>query len=169
MKIFTSVTGKNMQKEEKNFMRNYRKSAEIVELANAFEDCTLPPGKLTHEVYLTIIFRHLFFNSPAEAESLIRDSLRRYYFEHNIASTGANGYHETLMLFWIEKISFYLENFGAKLSFLELANGVIRNFKDANLPFGFYSRERLFSAEARTKRLEPDLIGQCEKTAAISN
>jgi hypothetical protein len=147
----------------------YLKSAEIVELANAFEDCTLPPEKLTHKVYLTIIFWHLFFNSSGEAESLIRNSLRRYCFEHNIASTEQGGYHETLMLFWIEKISFYLENFGAKLSFLELANGVMRNFNDQSLPFRFYSRERLFSAEARTKRLEPDVIRQSEKTAAIFN
>jgi len=93
MKIFTSIDGKNMQDEEKDFMRTinqqiqYRKSAEIVELVNAFEDCTLPPEKSTHEVYLTIIFWHLFFNSLAEAKSLIRSGLRRYRFERNIAST----------------------------------------------------------------------------------
>lgn len=139
MKIFTTVNGKNMLKEKRNFMRrmnpkvhNYRKSAEIVELANAFEDCTLPPEKLTHEVFLTIVFWHLFFNSSAEAESLIRSSLRRYCFEHNIALTDANTSQETLMLFWIEKIRFYLERFGEKLSFLELANGVIRKFNDQN-------------------------------------
>jgi len=34
------------------------------------------------------------------------------------------------MIFWIEKISFYLKNFGAKLSFLELANGLILHFKE---------------------------------------
>jgi hypothetical protein len=159
MKIITSASGKNMLKEKRNFMRkihrkvpHYRKSAEIVELAEAFEDCTLPPEKLTHEVYLTIIFWHLFFNSPAEAELLIRNSLRRYCFEHNIASTDESVYHEATMLFWIEKIRFYLERFGEKLSFLELANGVMRNFKDPNLSFGSYSREHLFSPRPEFQR-----------------
>ncbi len=147
----------------------YRKSAEIIELANAFENCTLPPEKLTHQVYLTIAFWYLFFNSPIEAQSLIRNSIRRYCFEHNIASTETGGSHETLMLFWVQMVSFYMSRFGAKCSFLELANGVIRYFKDADLPFRFYSRECLFSEKARIEWLEPDLIRQSEKPAAVIN
>lgn len=139
---------------------HYRKSAEIIELANAFENGTLPPEKWTHEVYLTIAFWHLFFNPPIEAQALIRNDIRRYCFENNIASTDNRAGHETLMFFWVQMVSFYMKRFGAKLSFLELANGVMRNFKDQNLPFRFYSRECLFSAQARTEWLEPDLILQ---------
>lgn len=132
-------------------------------MANAFENGTLPPEKWTHEVYLTIAFWHLFFNSPIEAQSLIRNGIRRCCFENNIAPTAANGYHETLMLFWIQMVGFYMKRFGAKRSFLELANSVIRHFKDQNLPLRFYSRECLSSAKARTKWLEPDLILQSIK------
>ena len=139
---------------------HYQKSAEIIELANAFEDGTLPPEKWTHEVYLTIAFWHLFFSPPVEANTLIRNSIRRYCFEHNISPAVTKGYHETLMLFWIQMISFYMKRFNKTCSFLELANGVIRNLKDQNLPFRFYSRECLFSAEASTGWLEPDLIKQ---------
>lgn len=74
---------------------------------------------------------------------------------HGTPNTDASGYHETLTMFWLLTI----EEFVGKTKYgglAELANRLIA-VCDAKLPFKFYSRERLFSADARARYVEPDL------------
>jgi hypothetical protein len=66
-------------------------------------------------------------------------------------------YHETLTLFWLGHVRSFLEgerNEGRSL--VSLANELAAS-ADKNLPLAYYTRERLFSCEARAAWVEPDL------------
>ena len=74
---------------------------------------------------------------------------------HGTPNTDASGYHETLTMFWLLTIEEFLGKTKCG-SLTELANRLIASC-DTKLPFKFYSRERLFSADARARYVEPDL------------
>jgi len=64
-------------------------------------------------------------------------------------------YHETLTVFWMRTVAdFNASKNGTSL--VDTANELVTNF-DKNYPLRFYSRERLFSDEARTGFVEPEL------------
>ena len=64
-------------------------------------------------------------------------------------------YHETITLFWVRLLA-HARAIASKES---LENVVEANpqLLEKDFPFAYYSRERLFSENARTKWMEPDL------------
>ena len=64
-------------------------------------------------------------------------------------------YHETLTVFWMRAVDDFSrsENFD---SVVDKINALIEKC-DKDYPFKFYSREYLFSDEARANFVEPDL------------
>ena len=76
---------------------------------------------------------------------------------HDIVTTPTGGYHETLTIFWLRVVRSFLEggrNEGRSL--VSLANELAAE-ADSGLPLRHYTRERLFSPEARAGWVEPDL------------
>ena len=74
------------------------------------------------------------------------------------ANTDSSGYHETLTVFYVRVIADYLEHTateGASDAVLEADLIATRGARE--LPLEYYSRERLFSVEARRRWLKPDL------------
>jgi hypothetical protein len=65
-------------------------------------------------------------------------------------------YHETLTVFWIRTVADFLGSRNAG-SLIETANELVARF-DKHYPLKFYSRELLFSDEARARYIEPDAI-----------
>jgi hypothetical protein len=64
-------------------------------------------------------------------------------------------YHETITLFWVHLLSrAYVASHGKRLEDIVHANPQLL---EKNFPLAYYSRERLFSDEARTSWVEPDL------------
>lgn len=136
----------------------YRSGEEIRTLVDAFEDCTLPHASWTHAAHLTVAFWYLLHHPLHEATDLIREGIKRYNKSKGILTTPTGGYHETLTIFWIRTVHNYLKSHNNKEhSLTALANSLIKTCADAKMPFNFYSREHLFSSEARANFVEPDL------------
>lgn len=136
----------------------YRTAFEIVRLVGEFEAGELPREKWTHAAHLTVaLWYHL--NTPAaEVTNRVRAGIKRYNAAHGIVTTPTGGYHETMTLFWIAIVAKHLrESSGREHSFVGLANSLIERYGDKNLPFIYYTRERLFSTAARAKWHAPDL------------
>lgn len=134
----------------------YRTIAEITELVEAFERCTLPRGKWTHAAFLTVVLWYLHMQPTAKARILLRNSINRYNFENNIARGQTGSYNETLTVFWLRIVNEFIKNHSRDYSFVDLANLLIERFADCALPLRHYSSERLFSAEAQMTWLRPD-------------
>ena len=135
----------------------FRTFAEVETLALEFECCTLPRAGWTHEAHLTVALWYLARHPHAEATRLIREGIKRYNHACGIVTTPTSGYHETITLFWIRIVSEYLMCVSnERCSLVHLANGLLARC-DKSLPLKYYSRERLMSAEARARWVEPDL------------
>lgn len=134
----------------------YQTLSEIENLIRAFEDCTLPRSEWTHPAHLTVALWYLTHYSETEATNCIRNHIQRYNSAKGIKTTKDSGYHETITLFWIRIISQYLAT-KSNEEFLNLANGIIENYANKNLPFEYYSHNLLMSWSARINWVEPDL------------
>ena len=64
-------------------------------------------------------------------------------------------YHETMTMFWMRTVAdFDASRNGASL--LEKTNAIVETY-DKEYPLRFYTRERLFSDEARAAFIEPNI------------
>jgi hypothetical protein len=129
----------------------------IRELIDGFENGTLPKEQWTHQAHLLMALWYLWTYSTDEAIPRICEGIQKY----NVASGGVNtdtsGYHETLTQFWISVVATFLERNITEMSVEVLAHKLIQQNYAASLPLDYYSRERVFSVEARKIWLPPDL------------
>lgn len=135
----------------------FRTTGEVLSLLRRFDDCTLPRDEWTHAAHLTVALWHLLEYEWDEAVSRVRAGIQRYNAAHGIRTTPTSGYHETLTLFWMHHVRAFLEEGRNEArSLVALAND-LADSADSRLPFEYYTRERLFSVEARAAWVEPDL------------
>ena len=135
----------------------FRTTEEILALVRRFEDCTLPREEWTHAAHLTVALWHLLQFDWPEAVARVRRGIKRYNAAHGIRTTPTGGYHETLTLFWLRTVRAFLEaERNEARALVRLANELTAS-ADKSLPLEHYTRERLFSPEARANWVEPDL------------
>ena len=138
-------------------MTTFRTAGEILALVRRFEDCTLPREEWTHTAHLTVALWYLLEYDWPEAVTRVRAGIQRYNAAHGIHTTPTGGYHETLTLFWLRRVRAFLEDGRNEArSLVALAND-LADSADRSLPLKQYTRERLFSTEARASWVEPDL------------
>jgi hypothetical protein len=135
----------------------YRTAADVARLVHEFENCRLERAEWTHQAHLVVALWYLLRHDEAKAVRLIRESIRRYNEAGGVKQTRTGGYHETITLFYIRIIRRFLSAASPDCTLMMLVKSVINNCGDKNLPFEYYSRERLLSWEARTEWCEPDL------------
>lgn len=136
---------------------HYRTAEEIETLVREFDSCALARERWTHAAHLTVALWYLLHHDFDDAVPLVRDRIKRYNLAHGVRPTREGGYHETLTLFWLRVVRRFLDaNYKEACSLLTLANELVES-ADRNLPLEYYSRERLFSWEARAAWAEPDL------------
>ena len=119
--------------------------------ARAFEDGAVTPAEFDHVAHVRVAWVYLReAASVEEALPRMRDAIRRF-----AAAAGASQkYHETITVLWMR----LLADVKARGASGELAD-VLRAhpaLADKELPLQYYSRERLFSDEARAAWVEPD-------------
>lgn len=138
---------------------DFKTAAELDGFVERFIARTLPKPSWTHCAHLVVGLWHLLHHSPEESLSLLRVRIRAY----NIATGGENtdtaGYHETLTQFYVTAVHHWLEGESdAHENPTELARRLLASrFADKNFPLEFYSKELLFSVEARRTGVAPDL------------
>jgi len=76
---------------------------------------------------------------------------------HQIPPGKGLGYHETITRFWLALVREFLRSCGVDSSFSERVNALIQLYRDKNVLFEFYSRDRVMSDHAREVWIEPDL------------
>lgn len=126
-------------------------------IARGFCDRTLPKAQWTHEAHLRVGLWHLLHYASPEALTLLRERIRQYNVVCGVANTEASGYHETITQFYVRVISHFLEEQDASQPVDQLAEALLGKWGDRNLPYVYYSKERLMSKEARQRWVEPDL------------
>jgi hypothetical protein len=105
-----------------------------------------------HASHLHVAWVYLAESSSVrEAANKMRNTLRRFA----AAAGKPEKYHETITLFWVHLLSrAQAASRGERLEEIVHANPQLL---EKNFPLTYYSSERLFSDEARTSWVEPDL------------
>lgn len=135
----------------------YTTDKDIYLLVKAFEERALPKSEWTHAAHL-IVGLYYCFNFPfGIAKNLMRDGIYWLNDAHGTPNTDSSGYHETLTIFWLRMVADFLENHQSEKSLAVLASILTASYNNSKLPLEFYSRELLFSVEARETCVEPDL------------
>jgi hypothetical protein len=130
----------------------------IEHLVARFRDHSLPPAEWTHEAHLVLGLYHVY-HYPLE--KAIYD-LRAGIITYNLASGGQNtierGYHETITQFWARLMVQFIEKQGRNRALSDLSTIFLNSpLADQQIMFEYYSKELLFSANARALYVEPDL------------
>ena len=133
----------------------YETEEEIFEVVNAFESATLPHDKWRHAEHLTMAMHYALDNDFNEALNKMRSGILKLNDFHGVVTTPERGYHETLTVIWTRAVFDFVKADSDK-ELVVLANEIIEKF-DKEFPLKFYSRERLFSVEARYNFIESDL------------
>ena len=139
-------------------MKNkYTDESEVLELVRSFEDATVSRDDWKHAEHLVVALYYLTRHDLATAYSRMRSGILNLLAHgFKIDLTKEMPYHETITLFWMRTVAEYnTSKNGASL--LEKANEVAYKW-DKNYPLNFYSRELLFSDDARAGFVKPDLI-----------
>jgi hypothetical protein len=123
-----------------------------VELTRALERGEIANEDFRHASHLHVAWVYLAESASIEqAANKMRDTLRRFA----AAAGKPEKYHETITLFWVQLLSnAYTATCGGRLEDIALANP---HLLEKNFLLAYYSAERLFSDEARSLWVEPDL------------
>ena len=127
--------------------------AYIESFVQSFENGSLSRPEWTHSRHLVIALWYLRHHNRDEATSLIRDGIQRL----NERQGNLTGYHETITLAWVAVIEQFLSLRDRDVPVSVLAGELLRQCGDKNYLLRFYSREVLFSDEARHQWVAPDL------------
>lgn len=135
--------------------KKYETEDEILALVKSFENGAIAREDWNHAGHLTVALYYCAHHDLAAATEKMRRNLLHHLKAVGVDLTKEMPYHETLTAFWMRTVNdFRTSKNGAPL--LVTANELIAGF-DKDYPLRFYSRELLFSDEARARFVEADL------------
>ena len=134
----------------------YKTDDEIIALVRGFEDCTIPDSEFNHPAHLTVALSYLHHLrlTVAETAERMRAGLYRFLDHHG---ADRQKYNETVTLFWVKLVHRFLKRTAVARPTRDIANEMIESFGDSRIIYGYYSKERLSSEEAREAWVEPDV------------
>ena len=142
-------------------MKKYTSEKEILNLVELFEAATISREAWKHAEHLTVA---LYYITHHDLETAT-DKMRAGIF--NLLTTGFNvdlskemPYHETLTVFWMRTVADFNTSKNGD-SLVEKANELTERF-DKDYPLRFYTREFLFSDEARARFVEGNLSSEAK-------
>ena len=151
----------NLCQQENGTRNGSRADAAILEQIAAFEAGKIARADWNHRAHLVYALVQLLRHGPEQGAVRIRQGILNYNAVQGIEQTTSGGYHESLTRFYIWIVQRFIERADTTLPLHLLADELWRQCGARELPFQYYSRERLLSWEARTEWLEPDLRPLC--------
>jgi hypothetical protein len=127
-------------------------------LVRLFLDRSLPKPAWTHVAHLRVGLWHVRRFGADLAVDLLRERISRYNESVGTANTSTSGYHETLTVFYVKVIDAFVSADASPDQEADtLERRLLEAVGDRELPLRYYSRECLFSTEARRQWVAPDL------------
>jgi hypothetical protein len=123
------------------------------EFVRAFESGKVTPEQFDHRAHVRVAWVYLQESDSLEAAlPRMREAIKRF-----AAAAGASQkYHETITVLWMRLLDDVKARVGARFEMSEVLCD-FPSLADKDLPLKYYSRDRLFSEEARGAWIAPDL------------
>ena len=139
-------------------MKKYNSEKEIKKIVRDFENASISREDWRHAEHLTVALCYLQDNDFEAALTKMRGGIFNLLKAFDIDLKKEMPYHETLTVFWLKAVENFKNSEGER-SILEVCNELIEKF-DKDYPLRFYTRELLFSEQARNEFVEPNLSNQ---------
>ena len=138
--------------------RLFEDDAAIHRIGEGLLASDLPRADWTHEAHLAACCWIIHERSDINPEADMRDIISAY----NVAAGGVNddtqGYHETITQVYIAAVRAHLRAQPSSVALFQMVNALLLSPRGRrDLPLKHYTRERLFSVEARRAFILPDI------------
>ena len=138
-------------------IRLFADDAAIRSVGERFLANSLPKAEWTHEAHLATCLWLIVERPEIAVERDLPDLIRRYNESVGGVNDDTQGYHETITQTYVAAIREHLAERPAGEALIELVNTLLASDRGRrDWPLRFYSRERLFSVEARRSFVAPD-------------
>jgi hypothetical protein len=138
-------------------IRSFSSEADVRRVGEGLLDGSLSAADWTHEAHLAACLWLILERPDIVPERDLPGIISRFNLAKGGVNSDSSGYHETLTQLYIIGV----RRFAAGLpqgGLLEHVNALLASaMAPRDWPFGFYSREVLFSVAARKGWVEPDL------------
>jgi hypothetical protein len=134
----------------------YPGDSHVQVVLDAFHNATLPRSAWNHRAHLTVALSIARALPADDALYAMRLAIRRYNDAVGIENTPQSGYHETITVFFMQVVTLHVTRHPAPTSLADDANSLVAAWGQHDLPLMYYSRERLFSDQARAEWMPPD-------------
>ena len=136
----------------------FTSDAEIEHLGEGLLASTLRKEEWTHEAHLAATTYLLLRRPDIDLDKELRRIIRRFNESVGGVNSDTEGYHETITRAFLHGVRLFLSEADTKEPLHELINELLMTpMGRRDWPLRFYSRERLFSVEARRNFVEPDV------------
>jgi hypothetical protein len=138
--------------------RFFNSDTEVEHLGEGLLARTLPRAEWTHEAHLAATTYLLLRRPDVDLEKELPGLIRRYNESVGGVNSDTEGYHETITRSFLRGVRLFLAEADPNEPLHELVNELLLSpMGRRDWPLRFYSRERLFSVEARRAFVEPDV------------
>jgi hypothetical protein len=132
--------------------------AELERLAADFEALAMPSSAWTHAAHLAVGAWHVARFGVEEATARLRAGIRALNESHGNVNTDSDGYHETITVAYVRLIAEFLAACEPEAPLGERVQRLLAGpVSSKGILLRYWSRERLMSASARARWLEPDV------------
>jgi hypothetical protein len=131
----------------------------VAHIYDGVRSCTLAKPEWTHPAHLVFATALLADRGLAGAEAAAPGLIRAYNESVGGVNDDTQGYHHTITLFFLREIEAFYEPYTDDTVGRRATRLLASPLAAPDYPLRFYSRARLFSVEARRRRLAPDLAG----------
>ncbi len=131
----------------------HRPSIADHEFRARFEACELSAADFNHRAHVRIAYIYLSEGEPAQAYARMRKSLLRFLAFHEVDPAK---YHETMTHAWLLAVRYFM-TLCPESDSADAFIAADPRLLDPKIMATHYSAERLFSDEARTAFVAPDL------------
>lgn len=112
----------------------------------------------THEAHLLVACYYLYTYTEWEALIFLRSGIITLNRSQKVENSPNSGYHETLTCFWVKLIAFFMKKYKAGRSLEEVCQLFLHSpFANTAIALEFYSKDHLFTTQARASWVEPDI------------
>ena len=138
--------------------RLFSSDAEIVRIGEGLLARTLPRADWTHEAHLAATTWLLTRRPDIDVDAKLPGIIRAFNESVGGVNSDSEGYHETITRLFLHGVRLFLAEADRTEPLHELVNELLLSpMGRRDWPLRFYTRERLFSVEARRAFVPPDL------------
>ena len=140
--------------------RLFTSDAEIERLGEGLLACTLPRADWTHEAHLAATTYLVVRRPDIDLDADLPGIIRRFNESVGGVNSDTDGYHETITRCFLHGVRVFLKDADGGVPLDKNVNELLQSpMGRRDWPLRFYSRDRLFSVEARRSHVAPDIAG----------